>query len=135
MPASVRGERLFFTIDTGSYTTFIEHSFVSPELIEPCALKEMPYLSHTVKIMGRARLTVALGNSSLEIQHRFYVAESTPGFYRNLVGMDFLTDFQCVLDVEPELKITMNLTAKAPLPRYRRPYMNLNLKSDQGKVF
>jgi predicted aspartyl protease len=69
LPAKTNTHNVHFCIDTGSCHSVISKRFVAQSQIQPCKLKEIPYLSHSVKIIGKASVLLKLSNgrSSLEI--------------------------------------------------------------------
>lgn len=85
-------------------------------------------------IIGRAPVSLSLssGRSSLEIVYTVYASE---GLQDSLLAMDFLTDFQCVLDMVEEETLTMSRTPCEPLTEYPMPSLDLRLSAAGGKAF
>jgi len=77
-------------------------------------------------------LSLSNGHSSLEVEYEMCVAEEPN---KSLLAMDFLTDFQCVLDMASEENITLNRIPREPLTKYKMPYLDLQLGVGNGQAF
>jgi len=77
-------------------------------------------------------LSLSNGHSSLELEYEMCVAEEPN---RSLLAMDFLTDFQCVLDLGSEENITLNRTPREPLTKYEKPFLDLQFSVGNGQAF
>lgn len=66
--------------------------FVPQNQIKPCELKD------TVKIIRKVSVTLSLGQPSQEIVYDFLVAAINRRKMPDLIAMDFLTAFECVID-------------------------------------
>lgn len=132
LPARTNAQEVRFVVDTGSDESVISRTFVPPKQIEPCDLKEICYVSHTVKVLGQAPVSLSLsdGRSSLELVYKFYVVEAK----HSLVAMDFLTDFQCVLDLGERETITLSRTPCDPLAAYPSPRVDLQVSVGDGRA-
>lgn len=53
----------------------------------------------------------------------------------SLIAIDFLTDFQCILDLGSQKKITLNRTPRERLRRYPSPCLDLQLILGNGDAF
>lgn len=138
LPARARGQHVKFFIDTGSTDSVIGRRYVSPDLVQPCSLKEVHYASHSFKIIGQTTMSFVLENSesSLKISLLFYVKEETPNVGVELLAMDFLTAYQCVLDFDSEMTITLSPVAKEiDRDEYSSPFVDLGISFGTGKVF
>ena len=71
------------------------------------------------------------GRSSLEIIYKMCVCQEQN---ECLLAMDFLTDFQCVIDVDKEETISLNRTPRERLAYYRRPFLKLPASSESGEA-
>jgi len=60
-----------------------------------------------------------------------YVCEA---LNESLLAMDFLTDFQCVLDIGAEETISLNRTPRERLRKYGIPFLKLPLSSGSGEA-
>lgn len=134
LPARVDAHDVHFIVDTGSCLSVVSKSAVSPKQIKSCDLKEIRYLGVAFMIIGRAPVSLSLSNgrSSLEIVYTVYVSE---GLQDSLLAMDFLPDFQCVLDRDGEETLTMSRTPCEPLTEYPMPSLDLRLSAAGGRAF
>jgi len=86
-----------------------------------------------VKIVGEVLVPLSLGegDSALEVTYKFLVHEGGP---QDILAMDFLTDFQSVIDLGAEETITINRRPREPQESYAKLYLDLTLRAADGKA-
>lgn len=134
LPARTAAQEVHFILDTGSDESTISRNFVPQKQVKPCGKKEIKYLTDTVKVIGQASVPLSLsnGSTSIEFTYRMFVVE---GRHESLLAMDFLTDFQCVLDMGEEETVTLSRSPRERLPEYPRPELELRVSVGSGKSF
>lgn len=86
-----------------------------------------------MKVFGEALVPLSLGEgqSALETAFKFLVCE---GVHSDLLAMDFLTDFQGVIELGAEETLTLNRRPREPQDCYVKPHLDLPLRATNGKV-
>ncbi|ROT82525.1 hypothetical protein C7M84_024309 [Penaeus vannamei] len=98
------------------------------------SVTEYAYVHHQVKIVGEASvpLTLGTGRASHEVLFSFLVTSDSS---RDILAMDFLTDFQCELTLDAEMSMSMSRQPQAPRQKYPSPYLALKVSSGKDKSF
>lgn len=117
LPAKVGDHKAKFIIETGSDRSIISKALVQSSQITPCERKEYRYATHSFKIVGEADLPITLdyGHSPFTVTQKFLVADSKKTHIMiDSLAIDFLVDFQCDIDVDTRLNLTLSRTPLEP---------------------
>lgn len=135
LPARTHKHHIRFIVDTGSPDSVISLAHVERKQIQPSDTKEIYYISHAIKILGKASVTLFVGKDQQEIVYDFLVADIHREHTTDLVAMNFLTDFECIIHIDSELRLTMSRTPREPQAGdYNSPYLDLAVSAGKGEA-